>query len=140
MLVYKQKLSNLLLFKLDKIPSLTDLFGKKTESGTEYEILGCKVVNSKDECTWTFVPDESCQENLSLTKVYNLLVSNSVGGNDNLASITRTFPPGSFIVKKFILGTCDNRIVNFVCSSTQSFDIIEEKLKVSICFILPFYC
>ena len=113
------------------------MFGKKTESGTEYEILGCKVSNSKNGCLWSFIPDDSCQENLSLTKVYNLLASKSAGDND-IASITKIFPPGSFRVKKFTLGTCgeDDGMVDFICSSTQPFDIIEDKLKVSVSFVL----
>ncbi|XP_065653970.1 uncharacterized protein LOC136071952 isoform X1 [Hydra vulgaris] len=115
----------------DLIPTLADLFSKKTESGTEYTILGCKVINSIDGCLWSFIPDEKCQDNLSLDKVYNLLLSKSNGGNHNLANIIKVFPTESFVVKKFVLSTCgkDNGLVNFVCNSVKPFDIIEDKLK-----------
>ncbi|XP_012553944.2 uncharacterized protein LOC100203165 [Hydra vulgaris] len=115
----------------DIIPTLADLFSKKTESGTEYAILGCKVINSIDGCLWSFTPDEKCQDNLSLDKVYNLLLSKSNGGNHNLANIIKVFPIESFVVKKFVLSTCgkDNGLVNFICNSVKPFDIIEDKLK-----------
>ena len=37
-------------------------------------------------------------------------------------------------MERFTLGTCgeDDGMVNFICSSTKPFDIIEEKLKVLI--------
>ena len=53
--IYKQKRNKNKIFpifhklNLDKIPTFTDLFGKKTQGGTEFEILGCKVSNSKKD-------------------------------------------------------------------------------------------
>lgn len=108
-------------------PSFEKLFGKTVENGKEYTLLGCTVLVSKDNCNFSFIPqdNEKCPETLSLLLLYNRLFP-----DEKLDSIVKKFIPILiYSVDKFVADKCSGEII-FEASAREPFNIVQDKLKV----------
>ena len=99
-----------------------------SNGGKEYELFGCKLVVSKDECLYVFKPSSAnCREKLSLAKTFDSLFNRIA----KLGEVMKKFLPILiYTVEEFTLDKCTGEI-GFEAKAREPFDVVKNRLRVS---------